>query len=97
MYKGNAEYKTIKSVKNVVTIPVIANGDINSPQTAKKVLAFTGANAIMIGRAAQGNPWIFNQVNYLLNNKKTLPTPSLEEIEKRSINSYNRVVFALWK
>ena len=81
MYKGNAEYETIKSVKNVVTIPVIANGDINSPQTAKKVLAFTGANAIMIGRAAQGNPWIFKQVNYLLKNKKTLPTPSLEEIE----------------
>ncbi len=81
MYKGNAEYNTIKSVKKVVAIPVIANGDINSPQTAKKVLAFTEANAIMIGRAAQGNPWIFNQVNYLLQNKKTLPTPSLEEIE----------------
>ncbi|MGH1537729.1 MAG: tRNA dihydrouridine synthase DusB [Gammaproteobacteria bacterium] len=81
MYKGNAEYNTIKSVKNVVSIPIIANGDINSPHTAKKVLAFTGANAIMIGRAAQGNPWIFKQVNYLLQNKKTLPTPSLEEIE----------------
>jgi len=81
MYNGNAEYNTIKSVKNIVSIPVIANGDINSPQTAKKVLAFTGANAIMIGRAAQGSPWIFNQVNYLLQNKKTLPEPSLEEIE----------------
>jgi len=81
MYNGNAEYNTIKSVKNIVSIPIIANGDINSPQTAKKVLAFTGANAIMIGRAAQGNPWIFNQVNYLLQNKKTLPTPSLKEIE----------------
>ena len=81
MYKGNAEYETIKSVKKVVGIPVIANGDINSPETAKKVLAFTGANAIMIGRAAQGNPWIFNQVNYQLKNKKTLPTPSLEETE----------------
>lgn len=81
MYNGNAEYNTIKSVKNIVSIPVIANGDINSPQIAKKVLAFTGANAIMIGRAAQGNPWIFNQVNYLLQNKKTLPTPSLDEIE----------------
>ncbi len=81
MYKGNAEYETIKSVKNVVTIPVIANGDINSPQSAKKVLAFTGANAIMIGRAAQGNPWIFKQVNYQLKNNKMLPTPSLEEIE----------------
>jgi len=81
MYNGHAEYNTIKSVKNVVSIPIVANGDIISPQTAKKVLAFTGANAIMIGRAAQGNPWIFKQVNYLLQNKKTLPTPSLEEIE----------------
>jgi len=81
MYNGKAEYNTIKSVKNVVSIPVIANGDINSPQSAKKVLAFTEANAIMIGRAAQGNPWIFKQVNYLLQNKKTLPTPSLDEIE----------------
>ena len=81
MYNGNAEYNTIKSVKKNVSIPVIANGDINSPQIAKKVLAFTGANAIMIGRAAQGNPWIFNQVNYLLQNKKMLPRPSLDEIE----------------
>ena len=81
MYQGKAEYNTIKSVKKIVSIPIVANGDINSPQTAKKVLAFTGANAIMIGRAAQGNPWIFKQVNCLLKNKKTLPTPSLEEIE----------------
>ena len=81
MYNGNAEYNTIKNVKNIVSIPVVANGDIFSPQSAKKVLAFTGANAIMIGRAAQGNPWIFKQVNYQLQNKKTLPTPSLEEIE----------------
>ncbi len=81
MYNGNAEYNTIQSVKKIVSIPVIANGDINSPKIAKKVLAFTGANAIMIGRAAQGNPWIFNQVNYLLQNKKMLPTPSLDEIE----------------
>ena len=81
LYKGNVEYKTIKQVKSVVRIPIIANGDIYSPQIAKKVLAFTEANAIMIGRAAQGNPWIFKQVNYYLNNNKTLPTPSLEEIQ----------------
>lgn len=81
MYNGNAEYNTIKNVKKIVSIPVVANGDIISPQSAKKVLAFTEANAIMIGRAAQGNPWIFKQVNYLLHYKKTLPTPSLEEIE----------------
>ncbi len=82
LYKGDVEYETIKQVKNVVAIPIIANGDINSPEIAKKVLAFTGANAIMIGRAAQGNPWIFNQVDYYLKNNKKLPTPSLEEIEQ---------------
>ncbi len=81
LYRGEAEFETIKNVKNVVDIPVIANGNINSPEIAKKILAFTEANAIMIGRAAQGNPWIFNQVNYLLKNNKKLPTPSLEEIE----------------
>jgi len=81
LYRGKAEFETIKNVKNVVDIPVIANGNINSPEIAKKILAFTEANAIMIGRAAQGNPWIFNQVNYLIKNNKKLPTPSLEEIE----------------
>jgi len=82
LYKGNAEYETIRKVKNVVSIPVIANGDIYSPEIAKKVLAFTKANAIMIGRAAQGNPWIFRQVSYYIKNNKTPPIPSLEEIEK---------------
>ncbi len=81
LYRGEAEFETIKNVKNVVDIPVIANGNINSPEIAKKILAFTEANAIMVGRAAQGNPWIFNQVNYLIKNNKKLPTPSLEEIE----------------
>lgn len=81
LYRGEAEFETIKNVKNVVDIPVIANGNINSAEIAKKILAFTEANAIMIGRAAQGNPWIFSQVNYLIKNNKKLPTPSLEEIE----------------
>jgi len=81
LYNGKAEYETIKKVKSVVDIPVIVNGDINSPEIAKKVLAFTGANAIMIGRAAQGNPWVFKQVSYYIQNNKTLPTPSLEEIK----------------
>ena len=81
LYQGKVEYETIKKVKNVVPIPVIANGNINPPQIAKKVLAFTEANAIMIGRATQGNPWIFNQVNYFIKNNNTPPAPSLEEIK----------------
>ncbi len=85
-YKGHAEYETIRIIKNAVNIPVIANGDINSPENAKKVLAFSDADAIMIGRAAHGNPWIFNQVNYFIKYNKTLPTPSLDEIEKVILN-----------
>ncbi len=93
LYNGKAEYETIKKVKSVVDIPVIVNGDINSPKIAKKVLAFTGANAIMIGRAAQGNPWIFKQVGYYINNNKTLPTPSLEEIKNVMHNHINGLYY----
>jgi tRNA-dihydrouridine synthase B len=65
-FEGDAEYETIKHVKSAVNIPVIANGDIDSPEKATHVLAYTGANAVMIGRAAQGNPWLFQQVNHYL-------------------------------
>ncbi|WP_295540706.1 tRNA dihydrouridine synthase DusB, partial [uncultured Pseudacidovorax sp.] len=61
-YKGHAEYDTIAAVKAAVRVPVVANGDIDSPQKARKVLAATGADALMIGRAAQGRPWIFREV-----------------------------------
>ncbi|MBT8134689.1 MAG: tRNA dihydrouridine synthase DusB [Gammaproteobacteria bacterium] len=66
-YRGDAEYETIAAVKAAVAIPVIANGDINSPQKAKQVLAKTKADGLMIGRAAQGNPWIFQQIKHYLN------------------------------
>lgn len=79
-FEGNAEYETIKRVKNTVKIPVIANGDIDSPQKALFVLQETGANALMIGRAAQGNPWIFEQISYFLTHKKLLNMPSEIEI-----------------
>lgn len=65
-YKGVAEYETIAAVKAAVSIPVIANGDITSPEKAKQVLEFTRADGLMIGRAAQGNPWIFQQIKHYL-------------------------------
>ncbi|NEN76319.1 tRNA dihydrouridine synthase DusB [Pelistega sp. NLN82] len=80
-YKGKAEYDTIKKVKASLSIPVIANGDIDSPQKAKYVLDYTGADAIMIGRAAQGNPWIFREINYFLAHGKEMAPPSLQEMQ----------------
>ncbi|RBW43145.1 tRNA dihydrouridine synthase DusB [Psychromonas sp. B3M02] len=67
LFKGEAEYDTIKTIKESITIPVIANGDITSVEKAKYVLDHTGADAIMIGRGAQGAPWIFNEINHYLN------------------------------
>ena len=65
-YKGDAEYDTVAAVKRAVAIPVVANGDIDSPQKARRVFAATGADAIMIGRAAQGRPWIFGEIAHYL-------------------------------
>ncbi|WP_082897232.1 tRNA dihydrouridine synthase DusB [Thalassotalea crassostreae] len=80
-YKGNAEYDTIKAVKQSVSIPIIANGDIDSAEKAKQVLDYTEADAVMIGRAAQGRPWIFREINYFLETGKHLPPPELAEIK----------------
>ena len=80
-FNGVAEYGTIAEVKSRVGIPVIANGDIDSPQKAKQVLDQTGADAVMIGRAAQGRPWIFREVEYFLDHGKELGSPPLEEIQ----------------
>ncbi|KNC66353.1 tRNA-dihydrouridine synthase B [Pseudoalteromonas rubra] len=80
MYKGNAEYATIKAIKAAVGIPVVANGDIDSPQKAKQVLEYTGADAIMIGRAAQGRPWIFREIDHYLRTGETLAAPELSEV-----------------
>ncbi len=66
MYRGAAEYETIRAIKSSVQIPVIANGDIDTPELARDVLARTGADGVMIGRAAQGRPWIFREVNFFL-------------------------------
>jgi len=79
-YEGEAEYDTIAAVKAAVRIPVIANGDIDSPEKAARVLALTGADAVMIGRAAQGRPWIFREIDAYLRDGTKLPEPSLDEI-----------------
>lgn len=79
-YTGQAEYATIAAIKAAVSIPVIANGDIDSARKAAQVLAETGADAVMIGRAAQGNPWIFAQIAGHLASAGEIPTPSLAEV-----------------
>ena len=81
-YKGEAEYETIRSVKSAVSIPVIANGDITSPEKAQYVLDMTGADAIMIGRAAQGRPWIFREIQHFLNTGEHLKAPEVSEIHQ---------------
>ncbi|MBE0463370.1 MAG: tRNA dihydrouridine synthase DusB [Halomonadaceae bacterium] len=78
-YTGWAEYDTIADIKSRLSIPVIANGDITSPEKAAEVLRYTGANAVMVGRGAQGNPWIFKQITHYLEHGKQLALPSLEE------------------
>lgn len=79
-YKGDAEYDTIAAIKAAVSIPVIANGDITTPEKAKQVLDYTGADGIMIGRAAQGRPWIFREIQHFLQTGEHLAEPGLEEI-----------------
>jgi len=79
-YQGEAEYDTIRAVKQSVSIPIIANGDITSPEKARFVLDYTGADAVMIGRAAQGRPWIFREVEHYLATGEHLAEPSVEEI-----------------
>lgn len=80
MYKGNAEYDTIARIKQAIHIPVVANGDIQTPQHAKFVLDYTGADAIMIGRGAQGMPWLFREIVHYLAHGVELPGPSVDEV-----------------
>ncbi|MBA3988923.1 MAG: tRNA dihydrouridine synthase DusB, partial [Idiomarina sp.] len=80
MYKGNAEYDTIAAIKQAISIPVVANGDITSPQQAKFVLDYTGADAVMVGRGAQGNPWLFREIVHYLAEQQALAPPSMDEV-----------------
>jgi tRNA-dihydrouridine synthase B len=79
-YHGDAEYDTIAAIKQAVSIPIIANGDIRTPEQAKHVLDYTAADGIMIGRAAQGRPWIFNIMSHYLNTGETLEDPPIQTI-----------------
>ncbi len=81
-YSGEAEYDTIAAVKAAVRLPVVANGDIDSPQKARFVLEKTGADAVMIGRAAQGRPWIFREIDHFLRNGTLLPSPQVAEVRQ---------------
>ncbi len=79
-YTGEAEYETIAAIKSAINIPVIANGDITGPEKARQVLEMSGADAVMIGRAAQGRPWIFREIDHYLQTGEHLPEPSLEAV-----------------
>lgn len=80
-YRGDAEYDTIAAVKDAIKIPLIANGDITTPEKAKYVLEYTGADAVMIGRAAQGRPWIFREIDHFLKTGEHLLPPTVDEIQ----------------
>ncbi|ELY4818284.1 tRNA dihydrouridine synthase DusB [Cronobacter malonaticus] len=82
LFQGNAEYDSIRTVKQKVSIPVIANGDITSPHKARAVLDYTGADALMIGRAAQGRPWIFREIQHYLDTGELLLPLPLAEVKR---------------
>ena len=81
-YKGEAEYDTIAAVKAALRIPVVANGDITSPEKAREVLQATGADALMVGRAAQGRPWIFREIGHYLVTGEQLAPPLVAEVRR---------------
>jgi tRNA-dihydrouridine synthase B len=82
LYNGEAEYETIAAVKAAVKIPVVANGDIDSPEKAKHVLQVTNADAVMIGRAAQGRPWIFREIQFYLKTGTHLAPPTVSDVRE---------------
>ena len=81
-YKGLAEYDTVAAVKAGLSIPVVANGDIDSPQKALQVLQYTGCDALMIGRAAQGRPWIFREIAHYLQHGVPAAAPATREVRQ---------------
>lgn len=81
-YSGKADWDIIRQVKEAVSIPVIGNGDVDSPQKAKQMLEETGCDGVMVGRAAEGNPWIFREISHYLDTGELLPRPALEEVKE---------------
>ena len=94
-YLGSARYELIKEVKNLLTIPVIVNGDIDSPQKAKQVYEQTGADGIMIGRAGQGQPWIFRDIAHYLETGEILLSPTMDEL-KEIVLSHLQEIYAFY-
>jgi len=90
-YRGDAEYETIAAIKQAVNIPIIANGDITTPEKAQQVLEQTGVDALMIGRAAQGRPWIFNSINHYLTTGQHLAEPEISEISAIMLDHLERL------
>ena len=80
LYEGDAEYDTIAAIKQAVSIPVLANGDVETPQKARRVLEYTKCDGLLIGRAAQGRPWIFREIAHYLETGELLPPPALDEV-----------------
>ncbi|MBI3067667.1 MAG: tRNA dihydrouridine synthase DusB [Betaproteobacteria bacterium] len=94
-FSGEAEYETITAVKAEVGIPVVANGDIGDPEQAKRVLDYTKADAVMIGRAAQGRPWMFREAGHYLATGEKLPPPEVEEI-RRVLSAHLHDLYGLY-
>jgi len=94
-FTGQVEYDTIAAIKMAVNIPVIANGDVCTPQQASHILARSGADGLMIGRAAQGNPWIFREIDHFLRTGDLLPAPSIEEVRVTLI-AHLRALYAFY-
>lgn len=91
-YSGHADWEIIKQIKDNVRIPVIGNGDVDTPQKAKAMFEQTGCDAIMVGRAAQGNPWIFEQINHYLKTGELLPSPTASEKIQMAIRHAHMLV-----
>lgn len=91
-YSGKADWETIRKIKEAVAIPVIGNGDVDSPEKAEKLFKETGCDAVMIGRAVRGNPWIFREMNHYFETGEILPRPSLPELKETILRHARRQI-----